>query len=110
MSTIDNSQLNNSILGVAAMDSSRGSSRSSGGGGAGSSSWYAAMARAWGNTLDGQAAKIMNMSDQIGAGANEPSNLLQLTTMSHEMSFMANNASTSQNSVGQALETLGKRQ
>ncbi|MCD9032378.1 hypothetical protein LDO32_11645 [Luteimonas sp. Y-2-2-4F] len=110
MSTIGNSQLNNAIVGVAAMDNTNTSRAGRGGGGGNSSSWYAAMAQAWGNTLNAQAAKITNMSDQISAGSNEPSQMIQLTAMSHEMSFMANNASTSQNSVGQALETLGKRQ
>lgn len=106
MTTIDNSQLNNAIVGVASMQQS---SAPRGGGGGGSASWYEAMSRAWGATLDGQAAKITAMSDQIGGGSDEPSSMIKLTTMAHQMSFMANNASTSQNSVGQALETLGKR-
>ncbi|MBJ6979137.1 MULTISPECIES: hypothetical protein [unclassified Luteimonas] len=72
-------------------------------------SWYEAMSRAWGQTLDSQAAVITDMSANIGAGDDQPSSMVQLTAASLKMQFMSNNASTSQNSVGQALETLGKR-
>ena len=75
-----------------------------------SNSWYEAMSRAWGQTLDAQASEITRMSDAISAGGDEPSNMVQLTAASLKMQFMSNNAATSQNSVGQALETLGKRQ
>ncbi|MCD9048044.1 MULTISPECIES: hypothetical protein [unclassified Luteimonas] len=106
MTMIDTSQLNN-FIGTAAMQN--GPTR--GGASAGSSSsWYEAMSRAWGNTLDGQASRITQMSDQISAGGDQPSNMVQLTAASLKMQFMSNNAATSQNSVGQALETLGKRQ
>ncbi|NZA26783.1 hypothetical protein H0E84_10345 [Luteimonas sp. SJ-92] len=83
----------------------RGGSVSSGS----SSSWYEAMSRAWGQTLDGQAARITTMSDAISTGSDKPSDMVQLTAASLKMQFMSNNAATSQNSVGQALETLGKR-
>ena len=72
-------------------------------------SWYEAMSRAWGQTLDSQAAVITDMSANIGAGDDQPSSMVQLTAASLKMQFMSNNAATSQNSVGQALETLGKR-
>ncbi len=72
-------------------------------------SWYEAMSRAWGQTLDSQVAVITDMSANIGAGDDQPSSMVQLTAASLKMQFMSNNASTSQNSVGQALETLGKR-
>ncbi len=36
--------------------------------------------------------------------------MVQLTAESLRMQFMSNNAATSQNAVGHALETLGKRQ
>ncbi|WP_189644778.1 hypothetical protein [Luteimonas gilva] len=83
---------------------------SSGGGGGSASSWYAAMARAWGSTLDSQAARITQLSDQVSGGQDQPSVMIQLTSESLRMQFMSNNAATSQNAVGQALETLGKRQ
>lgn len=73
-------------------------------------SWYEAMAKAWGKTLDNQAARITELSASISEGSDQPSQMVQLTAESLRMQFMSNNASTSQNSVGQALETLGKRQ
>ncbi|MGY6518268.1 MAG: hypothetical protein ACXIUZ_06095 [Lysobacteraceae bacterium] len=73
-------------------------------------SWYEAMAKAWGKTLDNQAARITELSASISEGGDQPSQMVQLTAESLRMQFMSNNASTSQNSVGQALETLGKRQ
>ncbi|WP_199171449.1 MULTISPECIES: hypothetical protein [Luteimonas] len=76
----------------------------------GSSSWYEAMSRAWGQTLDAQATRITNLSDVIGQGGDQPSNVVALTAESLRMQFLSNNASTSQNSVGQALETLGRKQ
>ncbi len=76
----------------------------------GSSSWYEAMSRAWGQTLDAQATRITNLSDIIGQGGDQPSNVVALTAESLRMQFLSNNASTSQNSVGQALETLGRKQ
>ena len=68
------------------------------------------MSRAWGQTLDAQASKITSLSDTISGGGDQPSNMVKLTAESLKMQFMSNNAATSQNSVGQALETLGKRQ
>jgi len=81
-----------------------------GGSDGGGGSWYEAMSRAWGQTLDTQASKITSLSDTISGGADQPSNMVKLTAESLKMQFMSNNAATSQNSVGQALETLGKRQ
>lgn len=74
-------------------------------------SWFEAMAKAWGTALDSQAAKITELSDQISnGGQDQPSTLTLLTTASLQMQFLATNASTSNNSVGQALETLGRKQ
>lgn len=74
-----------------------------------SSSWYEAMSKAWGQTLDTQAAKITNLSDTIGAGADQPSNMVKLTAESLKMQFISNNAATAQNSVGDALTTLARK-
>lgn len=107
MSTVDGSAVNN-YIGMATF--ANGPNGPRGGSSAGSSnSWYEAMSRAWGQTLDGQAAKITEMSDAISAGGDKPSDMVQLTAASLKMQFLSNNAATSQNSVGQALETLGKR-
>src|SRR3546814_3724815 len=89
--------------GYAAMNSPCASSTDSG-------SWYEEMSKAWGQTLDAQASQITSVFDVIGSGGDQPSNMVKLTAESLKMQFLSNNAATSQNSVGQALETLGKRQ
>ena len=74
-------------------------------------SWYLAMTQAWGETLDKQAAKLEMLSDQISnQGEDSPAVMVQLTAESQRMGFMSSNASTSNNSVAQALETLAKKQ
>ncbi|MFC4729888.1 hypothetical protein [Coralloluteibacterium thermophilus] len=73
-------------------------------------SWYEAMSKAWGQTLDAQATVITDLSAKISEGGDQPSNMVELTAQSLKMQFMSNNAATSQNATGQALETLGKRQ
>ncbi|MFK8014891.1 MAG: hypothetical protein AB8G17_05590 [Gammaproteobacteria bacterium] len=74
-------------------------------------SWYEAMARAWGETLDAQAEVISDLSDSIGNnGGDNPSTIVQLTAESLRMQFLSNNAATANNSVGQALESLGRKQ
>jgi hypothetical protein len=90
--------------GVGSASVGRGGSSTDGG------SWYEAMSKAWGQTLDTQASRITTLSDVISSGGDQPSNMVKLTAESLKMQFMSNNAATSQNSVGQALETLGKRQ
>ncbi|TWH99402.1 hypothetical protein IP90_03141 [Luteimonas cucumeris] len=101
--------LNTYITGANALGVSSGTSRGSVSGSS-ANSWYEAMSRAWGQTLDSQAARITQLSDMVGAGQDQPSVMIQLTAESLRMQFMSNNAATSQNAVGQALETLGKRQ
>ncbi|MBS7458774.1 hypothetical protein [Coralloluteibacterium stylophorae] len=73
-------------------------------------SWYEAMSKAWGQALDTQATRITDLSAKVSEGGDQPSNMVELTAQSLKMQFMSNNAATAQNSVGQALETLGKRQ
>ncbi|MGH8031191.1 MAG: hypothetical protein ACREO8_02215 [Luteimonas sp.] len=108
---MNDTQINSPLLGyISSSTASSGAGARIGGTSGSSSSWYEAMSRAWGQTLDNQAAKITSMSDVISAGGDQPSNMVQLTAASLQMQFMSNNAATSQNSVGQALETLGKRQ
>ncbi|HRN62850.1 MAG TPA: hypothetical protein PK743_06580 [Luteimonas sp.] len=81
-----------------------------GGGPGGSSSWYEAMSRAWGQTLDAQATEITTLSDAIGAGDDQPSQMVALTAASLKMQFMSNNAATSQNSVAEALSAVARKQ
>ncbi len=77
------------------------------GGGAGT--WFEALADAWGQTLDGQAQRIESMSDSIGSGTDNPSQITKLTAESMRMTFMANSSSSSIDSVGKALETMARK-
>jgi hypothetical protein len=75
------------------------------------SSWYEAMARAWGDALDRQANTVQTLSDQIGNGGQDtPAVMVELTAQSLKMGFLSNSASSSVNSVGDALQTLGRKQ
>lgn len=107
--SIDNAALNN-FIGHASFTNGPGANSRSGGSSSAGSTWYEAMSRAWGQALDVQAAQITDMSAAIRSGGDQPSNMVQLTAASLKMQFMSNNAATSQNATGQALETLGKRQ
>jgi hypothetical protein len=74
------------------------------------SSWFEAMAKAWGETLDRQAERITELSDQIGPQGNDkPSVVAELTAESLRLSFMANAEHTSLDSVGKALETMARK-
>lgn len=73
-------------------------------------SWFEAMSKAWGEALDGQANKITTLSEAIGVnGQDSPSTIALLTAESLRMQFLSSNASTSTNSVGQALESLARK-
>jgi len=74
-------------------------------------SWYEAMAKAWGQALNQQAQVITQLSDQVSnAGQDQPSTVTQLTAESMRFSYLATNASTATTSVGEALQTLGRKQ
>jgi hypothetical protein len=76
-----------------------------------SRSWYEAMAKAWGQALNQQAQVITQLSDEVSnAGQDQPSQITQLTAESMRFSYLATNASTATTSVGEALETLGRKQ
>lgn len=73
--------------------------------------WYEALAQAWGNALDEQAADIVDLSQKISeAGEDMPSVTMQLSAESMRMRFLSNSASTSVKSVAQALEALARKQ
>ncbi len=77
---------------------------------AGNSSWYAQLAEAWGSALDKQADKTAALAQQLADGQDEPAAALQIAAAAHQLSFIAQAASTASNSIGQALETLGRKQ
>lgn len=72
-------------------------------------SWYEALAQAWGDVLNKQAADIESRADAISNGSDQPKDLLLLSAQAQRFGFTSNNASTSTNSVGEALQTLGKK-
>ncbi len=74
-------------------------------------SWYEAMAQAWGQALNNQAQVVTQLSNDIGnGGTDQPAQITQLTAESMRFSFMATNASTATTSVGEGLESLGRKQ
>jgi hypothetical protein len=93
-----------SMMGDAASLQSSGNKRGNNNG------WFEAFARAWGQAMDKQASVIENLSDQVAnGGQDQPSQMILLSAEAQRMGFMATNASTSTNSIGEALETLGKK-
>ncbi|UVO50031.1 hypothetical protein M0208_05665 [Sphingomonas sp. SUN019] len=71
--------------------------------------WFEALADAWGQTLDGQANRIEQMSNSVSQGGDNPSQITQLTAESLKMSFLSNSSSSSIDSVGKALETMARK-
>jgi hypothetical protein len=74
-----------------------------------SASFFEALAEAWGQTLDGQAQKIQDMSNIVSAGGDKPSQISELTAESMRMTFLSQSSSTSIDSVGKALETMARK-
>ena len=109
MSNVNNEGVLNYLATVGNVSSSGGSARSSSSGNA--HSWLEAFARAWGAQMDGQAMRITELSDSIGAsGNNMPSEIVQLTAASQQFGLLAQNAATSQNSLAEGLGSIAKRQ
>lgn len=78
--------------------------------GKGGESWYAAMGRALGESLDAQAREIEELSQLVSAGGkDDPSNMTNLTTASQRMGFIANGSMTAINSVGEALSAAARK-
>jgi hypothetical protein len=73
-------------------------------------SWYANVANAWGAALDRQATKTSALADQMNAGNDGPGVALQVSAAAHQLAFLSTAAPTASNSIGQALETLGRKQ
>lgn len=76
----------------------------------GSGTWFEAMANAWGQALDKQANVIEQQSDAISGGDDTPAAITELSAQSLKMSFLASSSHSSISSVGQALETMARKQ
>jgi len=76
-----------------------------------SGSWYEAMAEAWGEALDKQANKIVDLGTNLHtSGEDTPSAINELTAESLRMGFLSNSSHTSLTSVASALETMARKQ
>jgi hypothetical protein len=74
-------------------------------------SWFEAIARAWGAALDSEAQKLTDLSNQMNSsGADQPSLQTMLSAESQRMSFLANAEANSVSSIGQALQTMARKQ
>lgn len=110
MSNINNDQGVLNYLGaVGGISAGMGSSRTGGSSGD-SHSWFKAMADAWGKTMDAQANRITQLSDAIGTGGDQPSNMVALTAESLKMGFQSQNAATSINSVAEGLKAVARKE
>lgn len=107
MSTITNDP--NNLLGFVGRATVGSTSESRGSSGGGGGDWFKAMARALGNNLDAQAAKITDLSQVVGTGGDKPSDMIAVTTAALEMQFKSNSAAGAIDSVGKALETTARK-
>lgn len=74
-------------------------------------SWYEAMAKAWGQALDKQTEVLVQLADELTSGeADVPSVTALLTAESQRLTALSSSAATATNSVGNALDTLGRKQ
>jgi hypothetical protein len=95
-----------SLMATAPLNTTKTAQGSSGG----NSSWFEAMADAWGKTLDGEAGRIEEMSNDISAGNDKPEAITALTAETLKFSFLSSSSHTALSSVGAALETMARKQ
>lgn len=76
----------------------------------GSSGWYVDIAKVWGAALDRQADETVRVAKSLNNGNDSPGAALQVSAEAHQLAFLSTAANTASNSIGQALETLGKKQ
>jgi hypothetical protein len=75
------------------------------------STWFEAMAQAWGEALDNQAATIQTQSEAISNGGSDtPAVITELTAQSLKMGFLSSSSHTSISTVGEALKTMAQKQ
>lgn len=74
-----------------------------------SGTWYQAMAEAWGETLDRQAATMETLAGKISDGGDKPSTLTLMSAESLKMGFLSNSSHTALSSTGEALKTLAQK-
>lgn len=75
-----------------------------------SQDWFAAMSKAWGETLNQSANKVVELSNNIGEGDTAIQNMTLLTAEAQRLGFISTSASSAINSAGKALETMARKQ
>lgn len=73
-------------------------------------SWYSKVAQAWGAALDRQAQKTVQLSQEMNAPDATPGTAMLVSAAAHQLTFLSTAASNVTNSIGEALQTLGRRQ
>ena len=73
-------------------------------------SWYSQVAQAWGAALDRQALKTVQLSKEMNAPDATPGTAMLVSAAAHQLTFLSTAASNVSNSIGEALQTLGRRQ
>lgn len=74
-----------------------------------SGNFFEALARAWGEALDKQAAVIQEKSDIVTGGNDTPGALTDLTAESAKIAFLANNSHTSTSEAAEALKAVAQK-
>jgi hypothetical protein len=73
-------------------------------------SWYSKVAQAWGAALDRQTQKTVQLSQEMNAEDATPATAMLVSAAAHQLTFLSTAASSVSNSIGEALQTLGRRQ
>jgi hypothetical protein len=68
------------------------------------------VARAWGDALDRQAEKTVRLSRDLNSGNDGPGAAMLISAAAHQLTFLSTAASSVSNSIGEALQTLGRKQ
>jgi TRAP-type mannitol/chloroaromatic compound transport system substrate-binding protein len=74
------------------------------------SSWYTQVARSWGAALDRQAHRTVSLARQLNEGQDGPGAAIQVAAAAQQLSFLSTAAANVNNSIGEALQTLGRKQ
>ena len=73
-------------------------------------SWYSKVASAWGAALDRQAQRTVQLSEQLNNSNAGPGAAMVVSAAAHQLTFLSTAASNVSNSIGEALQTLGRKQ
>lgn len=74
-------------------------------------SWFEAMARAWGDELDEQTDKIIDLSDKLtnSGDAATPGTSTEFQAATATLNFLSQAANNSVKTAGKAIETLARK-